>query len=158
MKKHITTILFAFAITTFSFGQKNVDKILEEGKLLYQLEKASWFGTDVFLEKFSHKINDIGGYLSYLNEDNKVINIFFKRDNPFHILVRFEFESMPQTNPIKIDTLNNIASKQEIDLITIRQDAFEKISENKDEFFSFYKDMSLNLIPLIHNGQILLMR
>ena len=89
MKKHITTILFAFAITTFSFGQKNVDKILEEGKLLYQLEKASWFGTDVFLEKFSHKVNDIGGYLSYLNEDNKVINIFFNPDSAIEKKVLF---------------------------------------------------------------------
>ena len=153
MKKYITTILFTFAVTTFSFGQKNVDKILEEGKLLYRLEKASWFGTDVFLKEFPHKINEIGGYLSYLNENSKVINIFFERDNPFSILVRFEFDSLPQSNPVKIDTLDNIASKQEIDLITMRQDAFKKISDNEDRFFTFYKDVSFNLIPLIHNGQ-----
>jgi len=152
MGKFLTTLIIVFTIISFSFGQKT-EKILEEGKLLYRLEKASWNGTDFFLEKFSHKINDVGGYLSYLDENNQLINIFFKRDNPLHILVRFEFENLHQKNPIRIDTLNHIATQQEADLIAIRQDANEKISENKDAFFSFYDNTSLNLIPLIHKGE-----
>ena len=152
MKKILITIFFLLNSIIFSFGQKPKD-ILNEGKLLYRLEKASWHGTDHFLEHFSDKKDSIGGYLSYVNENNKVINIFFKKDNPFHIIVRYEFESLPTSNPINIDTLKHSPSQQEIDLITIRQDAIKRIYENQDNFFSFYKNTSLNLIPLIHKNE-----
>jgi hypothetical protein len=152
MRKISTILILVFITGTFSFGQ-NADEILEEGKLLYRLEKASWHGTDVFIEMFPHKIDEVGGYLSYLNENNQVINLFFKKENPFYILARFEFESLSQKYPIMIDTLNHIATQQETDLITIRQDAIQKVFENKDGFFSFYENTSPNPIPLIHKGK-----
>jgi hypothetical protein len=152
MKKVFVIFWAVFTMTTFSFGQKT-DKILEEGKLLYRLERASWYGTDVFLEKCAHKIDIAGGYLSYLNENNQVVNIFFEKDNPFRILVRFEFGNMPQENPAKIDTINQLATQQEMDLITIRKDAIRQVSENNDDFFTFYENTSLNFIPLVRNGK-----
>lgn len=152
MKRAFVIFITVFTMTMFSFGQKT-DKVLEEGKLLYRLEKASWYSTDVFLEKFAHKKDIAGGYLSYLNENNQVVNIFFERNNPTRILVRFEFESLPQKNPTKIDTINQIATQQEIDLIAIRQDAVRQVSENEDGFFTFYENTSLNFIPLIRNGK-----
>ena len=152
MKRIFVIFTVVFTMTAFSFGQKS-NEILEEGKLLYRLEKASWYGTDVFLEKFAHKRDIAGGYLSYLNENNQVVNIFFERDNPSRILVRFKFESLPQKNPTRIDTTNQIATQQEMDLIAIRQDAVRQMSENEDRFFSFYENTSLNFIPLIRNGK-----
>ena len=53
MKKVFVILLTVFTVTSLSFGQ-NANKVLEEGKLLYRLEKASWYGTDIFLEKFAH--------------------------------------------------------------------------------------------------------
>lgn len=152
MKNVFVIFLSVFTLTTFSFGQK-ADKILEEGKLLYRLEKASWYGTDVFLDKYALKRDIAGGYLSYLNENNQVVNIFFEKDNPFRILVRFEFDNMPQENLTKIDTINQIATQQEMELIIIRQDAIRQVSENKDDFFTFYENTSLNFIPLVRNGK-----
>ncbi len=152
MKKIFTIITVIVATTTFSFGQKT-DEILEEGRLLYRLEKASWYGTDVFLDKFSHKMNMVGGYLSYQNESNQIINIFFEKNNPTRILARFEFDSFPQNNPTRIDTVNQVATPTEIDLITIRQDATQQISQNEGGFFSFYENTSFNVIPLIHKGK-----
>lgn len=35
--------------------------IVAEGKILYRSEMASWYGTDLFLEKFK-QTNTIGGY------------------------------------------------------------------------------------------------
>ena len=130
MKKVFVILLTVFTVTSLSFGQ-NANKVLEEGKLLYRLEKASWYGTDIFLEKFANKKDIAGGYLSYMNEKNQIVNIFFEKGNPSQILVRFEFESMPQTNPIKIDTINQIATQQEMDLIAIRQEAVQQVYENK---------------------------
>ena len=152
MKKVFVILLTVFTVTSLSFGQ-NANKVLEEGKLLYRLEKASWYGTDIFLEKFAHKKDIAGGYLSYMNEKNQIVNIFFEKGNPSQILVRFEFESMPQTNPIKIDTINQIATQQEMDLIAIRQEAVQQVYENKEGFFTFYENTSLNFIPLIRNGK-----
>ncbi len=152
MKKFFAIITLIITTTTFSFGQKT-DEILEEGKLLCRLEKASWYGTDVFLDKFSHKMNMVGGYLSYQNENNQIINIFFEKDNPTHILARFEFDGFPQKNLTRIDTLNHIATPTEIDLITIRQDATQTISQNEGGFFSFYENTSFNVIPLIYKGK-----
>ena len=43
--------------------------IVREGKELYRSEMASWYGTDIFLEKYKDKAN-IGGYFSY-SENNK---------------------------------------------------------------------------------------
>ena len=76
MKKVFVILLTVFTVTSLSFGQ-NANKVLEEGKLLYRLEKASWYGTDIFLEKFAHKKDIAGGYLSYMNEKNQIVNIFF---------------------------------------------------------------------------------
>ncbi|MCL1937129.1 MAG: hypothetical protein FWF52_01875 [Candidatus Azobacteroides sp.] len=155
MKKNFVIFMLVFTMTTFSFGQKTnkVLKVSEEGKLLYRLEKASWYATDILLEKFADKRNRAGGYVSYLNEKNQVVTIFFEKDNPTHILVRFEFDYLPQKSPTKIDTLNQMATQQEIDLIAIRQEAIQKISENKDDFFSFYDNTSFNPIPLIQKEE-----
>jgi hypothetical protein len=43
--------------------------IVDEGKLLYHSEMASWYGTDVFLDNYKSREN-IGGYISYM--DNKL--------------------------------------------------------------------------------------
>jgi len=139
-------------MTTFSFGQK-VDDVLEEGKLLYRLEKASWYGTDVFLEMFSQNMDNVGGYLTYLNKNNKIINIFYEKDNPSNIIVRFEFDALPQKSPTKIDTQNQAATTQEMELIVIRQDAIKIINQNEGGFFTFYNNTSFNIIPIIANGK-----
>ncbi len=64
-------------------------------------------------------------------------------------MVRYSFNSLPKVKPIKIDTINNIASELEKDLILIRQDAKDRASLNKDEFFTYYENTVLNFIPVI---------
>lgn len=152
MKRLLICFILILSLTSISFGQET-DKILEEGKLLYRLEKASWYGTDDFLARFSNKRDSIGGYLSYVDDKNQVVNIFLKKGNPYHILVRYHFDSIPETKPIMIDSLNYVATQTEIDLITIRQDAVQQISDNSDNFFTFYKNTSLNPIPLINKKE-----
>ena len=152
MKRIWIILILALTCSSISFGQET-EKILEEGKLLYWLEKASWYGTDDFLARFPSKRDSIGGYLSYVNDKNHVINIFFAKDNPNHILVRYSFDSIPDISPVTIDSLNHVATQSEIDLIAIRQDAIQKISDNSDGFFTFYNNTSLNPIPIISKGK-----
>lgn len=150
--KNTLLIYFTFScLITFS-QNRQTDKILEEGKLLYRLEKGSWYGTDDMLARFKTKKDSVGGYLSYKTSNDKINTIFFSRFDPNVILVRYQFDKIPKPAPISIDTLNNTASKFEKDLISIRQDAQNRAIKNTDNFFTFYENTSLNFIPLI-NGK-----
>lgn len=148
-------LLLLIISSTFSYSQnKKTEKILNEGKLLFRLEKGSWYGTDDMLARFSSKKDSIGGYLSYENGRNKINTIFFSRFDSNKILVRYEFDSLPKTKPIKIDSTNHLASDLEKSLIKIRQDARERAYSNEDKFFSFYEKTALNFIPVINeNGR-----
>lgn len=147
MNKLISFLLLSISITNL-WAQPDSDKILKEGQLLYRLEKASWYGTDYFLDKFPNKRDLIGGYLSYEGDNYRVYTIFFERNFTSHVLVRFEFDSLPKQNPISIDSINILADQRETDLIKIRQDALDKINTNTDKFFSFYKNTSIILYLL----------
>ena len=153
MKKIISSLLILSSIFAYS-QNKETEKILNEGKLLFRLEKGSWYGTDDMLARFKTKKDSIGGYLSYENEENKINTIFFSRFDANKILVRYEFDSLPKTKPIKIDSTNHMASNLEKSLIKIRQDAKDRAYSNEDKFFSFYENTALNFIPVINeNGR-----
>ena len=150
-------ILVAFLFSCFlSFSQnKKTDEILEEGKLLFRLEKGSWYGTDDMLARFKTKKDSIGGYISYETANKKINTIFFSRFDSDKVLVRYTFDNLPQPNPINIniDTINQSLTDLEKELISIRQDARNKASENSDNFFTFYENTSLNFIPVINHQE-----
>lgn len=148
MNKVILFLLLLSSSLVYS-QNKVTEKILSEGKLLFQLEKGSWFGTDDMLARFKTKKDSVGGYLSYRTVDKKINTIFFSRFDSDEILIRYEFDSLPKPEPLKIDTLNNKAIDLEKSLISIRQDARDKAYSNEDNFFSFYENTSLNFIPVI---------
>ncbi|MFK5982936.1 MAG: hypothetical protein QM499_08490 [Flavobacteriaceae bacterium] len=148
MQKAIIILLLLSSSLTFSQNNKT-ENILNEGKLLFRMEKGSWYGTDDMLIRFKTKKDSIGGYLSYQTTENKINTIFFSRFDSGKILIRYEFDSVPKPEPIKIDTLNHKATDLEKNLISIRQDAKDRAYGNEDDFFSFYENTSLNFIPLI---------
>jgi len=152
MNKSILLLLLISVTVSFS-QNKETDQILEEGKLLFRLEKGSWYGTDDMLARFETKRDSVGGYLSYETEDNLINTIFFSRFDSDKILVRYSFDTLPKVKPIKIDTTNNVASDLEKSLILIRQDAKDRASSNEDEFFTYYENTALNFIPVIKGNE-----
>jgi len=150
------TILALFLLSSsFIYSQnKETENILNEGKLLFRLEKGSWYGTDDILARFKTKKDSVGGYLSYETAENAINTIFFSRFDHDKILIRYKFDSIPKPEPIEIDTLNNKVTDLEKSLISIRQDARDKAySNNDDKFFRFYKNTSLNFIPVINDKE-----
>lgn len=145
-------LLLSFNVTTL-LAQPNSDKVLKEGQLLFHLEKASWHGTDEFLSKFPEKRDRIGGYLSYEGDDGFIYNIFFDKNKHNEIIARFQFDNLPLSTPRFIDTLKHVPTQKEKDLITIRQDALERVNSNSDHFFTFYENTSYNFIPLITGNE-----
>ncbi|WP_299780015.1 hypothetical protein [uncultured Formosa sp.] len=143
-------ILLLFSSTLIYSQNRETENILNEGKLLFRIEKGSWYGTDDMLARFKTKQDSIGGYLSYETENNKIRTIFFSRFNSDEILIRYEFDSIPKPQPTTIDTVNTKASDLEKSLISIRQDARNRAyTNNTDSFFSFYENAALNFIPII---------
>jgi len=145
MRKTVITML-TVVFGTFSYGQSKEEKeIINEGTKLFKTEMASWYGTDIFLEKFPDKRQNTGGYFSYI-ADNRSICVFFSKDPTPKVLATFSFDSTYNVNTALVDGQEREPSKQESDLITIRQIAFAQL--RTDTLFKSYKDMNPNLIPL----------
>ena len=64
MHKIFTIILILLTLTVFSQKSptEEAQPIVAEGKLLYKSEMASWYGTDIFMEKHPDKENGGGPF------------------------------------------------------------------------------------------------
>jgi len=145
MRNTVLTIL-TILLGTYSFGQSKEEKeIIIEGTKLYKTEMASWYGTDIFIEKFSDRRQDAGGYFSYI-VDSKSICLFFSKGTVPKVLATFSFDSTYNVQTAIVDAQERELSEKESDLLTIRQAALNEL--RTDTLFKSYTDMSPNLIPL----------
>lgn len=149
MRNLIFILLFSFNL----FAQKNFDKkikpIVEEGKMLYKSEMASWYGTDLFLENFKER-EKIGGYFSYVEKDKANCIFFSKSENPKVIgTISFDSTYNVKTAILSLDERN--FSKSENDLYQIRKIALNELQT--DTLFKFYQNTNPNLIPIIRGKE-----
>lgn len=142
-------VIIAFIVIVFgatSYGQSKDEKeILKEGIVLYKTEMASWYGTDIFLEKFNDKRQNVGGYFSYLSGE-KAVCIFFSLDNNPKIVASFIFDSTFSVSSAITDGVEREPTKKEKSLWAIRQSALAEFQ--RDTLFKTYRDMNPNFIPL----------
>ncbi len=146
MKLTLTLICTLLLFNT-SFGQTE-DEILAEAYLLYNSEKASWNGTDIFLENFPEKRNLIGGYFSY-TENNMHSCVFFDQNEIPNLLAKITFNNIFDVQSAEIDTTKRKLNTVEMDLFTIRKIALKEM--NQDTLFKRYNNTNLNPIPIITN-------
>jgi hypothetical protein len=142
-------LLLICAVISFnsSYGQTK-EEILAEAYLLYNSEKASWNGTDIFLDRFPEKRNLIGGYFSY-SENNLHSCIFFDQAESPNLLAKISFNEDFEIHTAKIDTNSRKLTTTEMDLFTIRRIALKEM--NQDTLFKRYNNTNLNPIPIITN-------
>jgi hypothetical protein len=149
MKKIFVTSLVSVLYLN-SYCQNKVEKIaksiVEEGKQMYRSEMASWYGTDLFLDKLKYKKDFIGGYFSYLDKEIAKCIFFSKGDNP-KLLAIISFDSTYKIENAIIDTNRKEFNSYETDLYVIRQKALTAI--RSDTLFKTYNNTNLNLIPII---------
>jgi hypothetical protein len=149
MKKLIITCLnvtLALIVTGQDKLEKKTAAIVKEGKMLYKSEMASWYGTDVFLEKYKDGQENIGGYFSYNDSDSAKCIFFSKGDNP-RAIGTIVFDSTYSVNNAHIDVSERELTSFEKDMYAIRKKALDEI--NGDTLFKAYKNTNFNLIPLI---------
>ena len=124
------------------------DSISKEGERLYLSEMTSWYGTDVFLEKFKSETDNIGGYFSYDAKGNYTCLFFSKGDTP-QVLGTISFGSSFESIRATIDDTKRNFTSQELEYYSIRKIALEELQKDTS-FFQGYKNTSFNLIPLIN--------
>lgn len=152
MNKLLLTVL-TLLLTTVSFAQTQ-DEILAEGWLMYYSERASWHGTDIFMEKFPEKRDKIGGYLSYTDETDKMHKcIFFDKQSDPGVLATISFDKNFQVEDAVINTDDRKLTAIEKQLYIIREKALDAVGEDKDGLFQFYENTNYNMVPLIVKGQ-----
>jgi hypothetical protein len=145
--KKLLHFIFALVLVIPAFSQSLEEKeLVEEGMALYKREMASWYGTDIFLERFGEKRQRIGGYLSYLSGENAVC-VFFSNGEKPAILGTITFDNTFAVKTAKADGVERVPSVEELDLIAIRQIALNELTT--DKMFQFYEKTNPNLIPVI---------
>jgi hypothetical protein len=146
MKKLIVLLAISFAFN--ALGQSDLPeearRNVAEGKLLYRIEMASWYGTDLFLANTKNKEN-VKGYFSYL--DHKLAKcIFFSKGDEPKVIGTITFDSTYDTQTAVVDLTERTFNENENILHTMREVAIKEM--NSDTLFKTYKNTELNLIPL----------
>lgn len=148
MKNLAIIFLLLFTLSVHSQNtelNKVAQDITDEGKLLYRLELAAWYGMEIFKENF--KENDrIGGYFSYLDSKTPKCLIFSKGEEP-RVIGVVSFGDIQIVETATIDFKERDFKSHEKELYTIRTKALTEIQQ--DTLFKNYTNTSLNLIPLI---------
>jgi hypothetical protein len=152
--KKLALLFFGILSIVHAFAQKMdqikvADSIKNEGMALYKSEWASWYGTDIFVEKCKARREVAGGYISY-DSGEGLVNIFFSKESQPKVLSTITFGYDFNSKQYSLDTTDRYFSIREKELYTIRQNAIAQMS--KDTLFKTYKNTSLNPVPLIQNG------
>ena len=152
MKFLITLLLIVLTVPVFAQKklQKKINETVEEGKLLHRIETASWFGTDLLMANYTD-ISNIGGNISY-PEGDLTRCVFFDRSTPTRTICTFTFSENFSNENTTMNFDARALTKNEKELVAIRKVALENMQTNKDDFYTFYKDCSPNLVPL-KNGK-----
>lgn len=122
-----------------------VENIVQEGRLLYRTEMASWYGSDIYRQRFGQSENQAGGYISYPDGWNTICVFYSKHKSPV-VLATVTFDKTFNRAAATVDSTQRNLSEKEGELYKIRKSASELV--NSDTLFKVYQDASLNLIPL----------
>lgn len=156
MKQFLLTLLLQVFFCQFAESktkdtpslEKIADSIRKEGLSIYSSERASWFGTDLFLEKFKGERSEIGGYFSYL--EGNIAKCVFYSANGEKIIGTITFNDILTSTHGNVDLTNREFSKREKEYRALR-DAVTKLSR-EDTMFKFYQNTTLNVVPLIDDN------
>jgi AraC-like DNA-binding protein len=125
-------------------------QIMDEATVMYKSEMASWYGTDLFMEKYKEKVKNAGGYFSY-SEKGVEKCIFYSKGSSPKVLATIEFNGVYSVEAAKDDATEREFTELETQLYTIRALATDRVKS--DTLFQSYKNMNFNLIPIVYKNQ-----
>lgn len=148
MKQTLTAFLFclsAFAAAAQTALENSTAEIVQEGKRLYRSEMASWYGTDIFLERFPALKEKFNGYFSYTDGPFSRCLFFSKGDAP-RIIATITFDSTYDLTTALADGSERDFSALERGYYELREKALTQIQG--DTLFRQYKNTNFNFVPL----------
>ncbi len=152
--KALSLILLLFlSLTGFSQNidlEQKAKEITDEGKFLYRLEMAAWYGSDIFRENFQDK-DRIGGYFPYLDSKTPKCLFFSKGENP-GVLGVVSFGDLLLIETATIDFKERDFKNDERVLYDIRTKALNEI-QTDSLLFKTYTNTSLNLVPVMDKDE-----
>jgi hypothetical protein len=154
MKPPIASILFfSLFLSLTSVAQEDFNEqakpIVAEGKLLYRSEMASWYGTDIILEKYPNRQN-LGGYVSYpFGELTRCV--FISRTEQPKVIGTIAFDSSFNVKTASVDLTERSMNDIEKEYFALRKAAIQTV--NNDTLFKSYNNTNLNVIPLLDGNQ-----
>jgi hypothetical protein len=135
-------------VSAFTYAQeKEKQEILAEAWLLYNSERASWHGTDIFTERYPALRKKMSGYFSY-TEGNEHKCVFYDQASPPKTLAIITFNDNFVLETAKVDTIARTLTKNETDLCTIREKVTQEVYKDT-VLFKHYNNTNYNLVPLI---------
>jgi hypothetical protein len=150
IKKIVSFLFLGLAFLNLPAQNAKIDKIkdkaLEDGKMLYQLEMASWFSTDFLLEENQSELRRISGYASYVDDKN-TYTIFW--DDNLKVFYTVSYDGFPDYANAIAENKDREPSNLEKELIDLREAAESAIINETDTFFRYYENTNYNLIPVI---------
>ncbi|HYO22557.1 MAG TPA: hypothetical protein VER36_09130 [Flavisolibacter sp.] len=148
MRLTLTVLLLSFLMDVCAQDdlQRQAAEITREGKKLYQSEMASWYGTDVFLEKFKQYRNSFSAYFSY-TDTNGAHCVFYSKDESPKVLATISFDSTYNPGTAIINGQERDFTPAEKELYILRKTAVSLIES--DSLFRRYKSTNFNIVPLV---------
>ena len=150
--KYILTTALLINLGTDISAQVTIptDAIVAEGRKLYHSEMASWYGTDVFLEKFKDQQPEAGGYFSY-EANGRFHCLFFSKSADPETIAVISFDSTYNVATAMVNADARPLTRFEKELYILRKKALEVL--RSDTSIKYYRNIKLNLIPIIAGNE-----
>jgi len=148
MKFFILTLLVGISFN--AFAQENdlevkMGSIIQEANQLYSYEKAVWNSTDLLMK--NKKLKSLyAGYVVHHSSDT--INVSMLGVGHKEVIARYRFLQSNMSSPIESDLKSSAISKNEKELLDIKQKITEQLAEAKYEV----------MIPQDYNPNLVLMK
>ncbi len=143
----VSFIVFAGEKYSREYLDNQAKQIMAEANELYLLERGAWVGTDMLSEKFPKQVKNLGGYVTYLSDNNTITSVFYTKDPVPMTIAVFTFDIHARLRDAKIDSKERKLTKLENELRLIRESVYKEMKNTS--FYQFYSNTSPNIIPII---------
>ena len=147
----VSFIVFAGEKYSREYLDNQAKQIMAEANELYLLERGAWVGTDMLSEKFPKQVKNLGGYVTYLSDNNTITSVFYTKDPVPMTIAVFTFDIHARLRDAKIDSKERKLTKLENELRLIRESVYKEMENTS--FYQFYSNTSPNIIPIIKNNE-----
>ena len=147
----VSFIVFAEEKYSREYLDNHAIQIIAEVYDLYLLERGAWVGTDMLSEKFPKQVKNLGGYVTYLSDNNTITSVFYTKDPVPMTIAVFTFDIHARLRDAKIDSKERKLTKLENELRLIRESVYKEMKNTS--FYQFYSNTSPNIIPIIKNNE-----